>query len=385
MSVPYYRGLLAQSARIEAFRRAIEATVRPGDRVLDLGTGLGTYAFFAARAGAARVYAVDGEPIVHVARAVAEANGLRDRVEFFRGRIPDLALPTPVDVVVFEDFPTRLLEPRVFLLYRDLHRGILAPDARAVPAGARVFLAPVRSPRIARLIAPLGMSERAYDIDWRPSREYAAAAPQQVDVGPAELAAPPAPVVDLALDAPLPAGGLTGSGSWTLEVGGPVHALLLWFDLELAPGIVLSNAPGAEPRSWGQLLLPLDPPLDVDAGAVLRGAIETPPGTGGTPGWLGWHASAGGRTVRGNEFAAIPAALDDLLALSPDGRPTLTSRGAREARALELVDGRRSTGEIARLLRTLYPALSDAEALHAVADALHGRARALAPNGGRRP
>ena len=42
MSVSYYASLLVYSNRIDAFRRAILETVKPGDRVLDVGAGLGT-------------------------------------------------------------------------------------------------------------------------------------------------------------------------------------------------------------------------------------------------------------------------------------------------------------------------------------------------------
>ena len=84
-SMQYYRDLLAQTERIEAFQSAIARGVRPGDYVLDVGTGLGTFAFFAADAGAAQVWGVDGDPIVHVARTIGLANGYDDRVRFSPG------------------------------------------------------------------------------------------------------------------------------------------------------------------------------------------------------------------------------------------------------------------------------------------------------------
>jgi protein arginine N-methyltransferase 1 len=71
MSMDYYRGMLIQRSRVEAFRRAIHAAVRPGDRVLEIGSGLGTYAFFAAEAGASKVWAVEGAPIISVAKTLA--------------------------------------------------------------------------------------------------------------------------------------------------------------------------------------------------------------------------------------------------------------------------------------------------------------------------
>ena len=67
-TMQYYRDLLKQSERIEVFREAIAAVVLPGDSLIEIGSGLGTFAFFAADAGAANVWAVDGDPIIHVAR-----------------------------------------------------------------------------------------------------------------------------------------------------------------------------------------------------------------------------------------------------------------------------------------------------------------------------
>jgi release factor glutamine methyltransferase len=85
--------------------------VRPGDRVLEIGTGIGLAAVLAARAGA-RVVATDVvEAAVRCARANATLNGVADRMEVLRGdgfepvrgRLFDLIctsppqMPTPPD------------------------------------------------------------------------------------------------------------------------------------------------------------------------------------------------------------------------------------------------------------------------------------------------
>lgn len=57
---------------------ALEQTVRPGDRVLDIGTGSGVLSIVAAKLGAAQIVATDIDPIaVDVTRENVEINGLR--------------------------------------------------------------------------------------------------------------------------------------------------------------------------------------------------------------------------------------------------------------------------------------------------------------------
>lgn len=376
--VRYFRDLLRHKARINAFRRAIETAVRPGDHVLDLGTGLGTYACFAVRAGAGRVWAVDGDPIVHVARAVAVANGYEDRIEFRRGWFPEIELPTRPDVIIFEDFPPRLLDARTWELLAVLHDRVAGPDTRWVPVAATMFAAPVTSAALFDLVAPLGDDERAHGVDWRLSRSYSANEPIGEGISPDALVASPAAVAHVEFVRPPAGQSVGGEAVWTLEQAATIHGLAYWFDLHLADGGCVSNAPGAPSGSWRQLFLPCDPPLVVDAGTRLEARVTPDRLPHGVPGRLGWTVRAGARVVRGHEFAAQPAGLEDLLAGSPDGVPVLNRRGARVAAVLRLVDGRRSVREIASALRRVYPELSDAAALRTVAEVLRDRVSARA-------
>lgn len=308
----YYLGLLHNPTRLRAFRAGIEAAVRPGDTVLDLGTGLGTYAFFAARAGARHVVAVERARVVRVARAMAVANGLADRITFIEGEVPGAQLPTGVDVVVFEDFTTSFLEGVTWDILTAAVES-LAPGGRVVPMAARLVLAPVSSEKAwASSLPPRDEGEDPLELDWTALRTLAANTPRQVALAPAHLLAPPQASDPIPL-LPVPgAEQLKVEAAWVTREPSTVHGLAFWFDLEVAPGLWLSNQPSPTPEPWQQLFLPLDPPLEVPAGTRVEAAAWREGSPEGRPEWMVWTITAGAERRQGHEFAGVPLDLDDL-------------------------------------------------------------------------
>src|SRR5581483_4127830 len=79
--VEYVYRCLADEQRTRAFEAAIMISVKPGDIVLDLGTGSGIMALFAARAGARRVYAAEvGEYLSLASQQIFVENGYGERI-----------------------------------------------------------------------------------------------------------------------------------------------------------------------------------------------------------------------------------------------------------------------------------------------------------------
>lgn len=380
--VHYYASLLAQRERIEAFRRAIRSVVKPGDHVLDIGTGLGTFALFAADAGAGLVSAVEGDPIIHVAQQIATLNGYGDRVRFIRGWLPGVRIERPADVVIFEDFPPRLLDARAAWLLSAVLERLAAEAVRVIPGGATLWAAPVSSADLWREVFPLEHDE-AYGLDWSTLRTFAANQAHSLRIPQDALAAAPAALAAVRFDRPVAAGQLAGRACWTFESGREVHGVAYWFELDLGGGERLSNAPGATPASWGQLFLPVDPPLPVAAGGELRVAVAPHAAADGLPGWLAWDVEAGEQCRRGHEFYAAPAALDDLALGSPDAQPELTPAARREAIILALADGRHSVREIAARIAAESAELTAGEAERVVAAVLRGKIRGVGALSGR--
>ncbi|MDK1349185.1 50S ribosomal protein L11 methyltransferase [Streptomyces sp. 378] len=81
---PWHFAMMNDRERNHAYREAIETTVRPGDLVLDIGTGAGVTALMAARAGGNVVTCESNAYTAFLADRVISANGYGDRVTLRR-------------------------------------------------------------------------------------------------------------------------------------------------------------------------------------------------------------------------------------------------------------------------------------------------------------
>jgi protein arginine N-methyltransferase 1 len=135
--------MLADRVRVGAYHRAIERYVKPGDVVLDLGTGSGLLALLAAKAGAGVVYAIDHGPLIDAARAVAEDNGLRN-IRFERVNSRRFACAEKLDVILQEQIGDALFEEQMVDSVADVRDRLLKPGGLILPARFELFLDPVQ-------------------------------------------------------------------------------------------------------------------------------------------------------------------------------------------------------------------------------------------------
>jgi SAM-dependent methyltransferase len=128
--------------RTTAFRRAIHAVVAPGDIVVDAGSGTGIMSFFAAEAGAARICAVEINPVLaDFLRLSVQRNGLSDRIEVVVGDATEAVLPAAADVVICELIDTGLMEEMQVAVLNALRtRGVIGPRTKLVPGRYSTFL-----------------------------------------------------------------------------------------------------------------------------------------------------------------------------------------------------------------------------------------------------
>lgn len=135
--------MLADRVRVEAYHSAISKYVKPGDTVIDLGTGTGILAFFAAKKGAKKVYAIDHSGIISTAEKVAAYNNIKN-IEFRRTHSKKFTLDTPVDIIIHEQMGSFLFNERMVDNISDLRDRLLVKDGIIIPNRFEFYIEPVK-------------------------------------------------------------------------------------------------------------------------------------------------------------------------------------------------------------------------------------------------
>lgn len=267
--------MLADHARNDAYRRAIEKVVGPGDVVLDIGTGAGLLALFAARAGARHVHTCEmSGALAAVAREVMVDNGYADRVTVHHKRSTalrvgagrDADLPGHADVLVSEILDAGLLGEGHAPSIRHARAHLLKPGARIIPAAATLWALPMEAPEPAST-QPIRNVE-GFDLSRLEAYRDRGYVARTLSSIPHRPLSPPIRVarIDLA-DPPRP--GWETRTTFHAAGSGTVHAVALWYDLHLDDAITVSTGPDGECRHWLQAVRFQPRPVTVESGAPL--------------------------------------------------------------------------------------------------------------------
>lgn len=135
--------MLEDQVRMQAFRQAIFETVQRGAVVADIGTGTGILAYFAAQAGASRVYAIESGPIIEAARKTADENGYWECIRFMQGNSLEVDFPERVDVLITETVGCFGIDEGIMEVVHDARERFLKDDGIIIPQSLALMAMPV--------------------------------------------------------------------------------------------------------------------------------------------------------------------------------------------------------------------------------------------------
>lgn len=373
----HYR-YLSDVARMDAYRRAIEQVVKPGDSVLDLGAGTGVLGLMACRAGARRVYAVEQAEIIDLAREICRANGFEDRVTFVRERSTATDLPEKVNVVVTEQIGRFGIEVGDLVeCLEDARQRLLEPGGRMIPAQVDLYVAPVECQEA---FEKVGFWENPGGLDLRPARVLAENTIHPFRFEAGHIVGDPFEVASLDFSSPI-LHLYRARGRVRAARDGLLHGLAGWFSARLAPGVRLSNSPLApDSMRRNNIFLPLAQPVSLTQGDPMRIAVSVAPSSA----MINWQVevlSGRGGAVRKalfqhSTFKGLCLSAADLKRTRPKAVPSLRPRSQALSSVLAMCDGQRTVADIEKEVLRLYPGLfrSPLEAERFVADAIQRHA-----------
>jgi len=271
-SVSGYGEMIADRPRMEAYVRALRQAVAPDSVVIDIGTGTGIFALLACQFGARRVYAIEPDDAIQVAREIAAANGFADRIQFMQELSTKVVLPEKADVII-SDLRGVLPPFRHHIAsIADARERLLAPGGRLIPQRDTLWAAVTEAPETYRRHAqPWG--ENPYGLSMERARRVVTNTWSKRRIKPEQILLPPQVWATLDYNS-VTEPDIGAEIAWTVDRPGTADGLVVWFDATLAEGIRFSNAPGEPELIYGNAYFPLSKSVPLETGDTLTVALH---------------------------------------------------------------------------------------------------------------
>ena len=244
--------MILDPQRTLPLKKAIERTVKKGDVVVDIGTGIGLLAFFACRAGAKRVIAIDCDrESLDVARQLAKRFGYENRI-IFGEELSFLFKPKEkADVLICETVGSMAFDENILATILDGKKRFLKRGGKIIPGIVELWGA---------LIDERGAHGLMNDVGG-------------FDCAPDKAAKVPATTITIApstlLTKPFCIGAVTTSDindatlhethDVTVARDGRCVGVAVWPRVLWAAGCETNCSPFREPTHWKQAILEVKP------------------------------------------------------------------------------------------------------------------------------
>ncbi|MBT8200734.1 MAG: 50S ribosomal protein L11 methyltransferase [Acidimicrobiia bacterium] len=239
-SVYHFGDMLADPGRVDAYLQALRQAMRPGSIVLDLGTGTGFFALKACDFGASKVYAIDPNSSIELARELAAANGRAEQIEFIQAMSTDVELPEQVDLIISDLRGITPLYGRHIDSISDARDRFLSEGGTLIPLRDELWCAPVRTQ--AGLEAYSVWTSEFHGLDMSAGSKYARNVWNAPRIQSSDLMAMPRRWSVLNYET-ISDVNVSGSVSWSGEDAFAADGLCLWFEAILSENASFTSGP----------------------------------------------------------------------------------------------------------------------------------------------
>jgi type I protein arginine methyltransferase len=352
--------MIADDVRMGAYEQALRRAIKPGCTVLDIGTGFGIHALLACRLGAGRVFAVEPDDAILLARNLAERNGYSDRIEFFQDLSTNIVLAQRADVIVSDLRGVLPVLGHHIPAIVDARNRHLAAGGTLISARDTLWAAVVESPGwYSDYEDPWDGARHGLDLDS--ARHMATNSWCKARFKADELLVAPFCWATLDYNT-IEATDVQAELVWPAQRDGTAHGIAVWFDAVVAPGIEFSNAPGKPKAIYGSAFFPLSRPVPLVLGDTVHLTLRAQL-VGDDYVWI-WNTSvreAGSpdrikASFRQSTLQGVPLNMGLLRKQADSHVPVLGEEWAIDRYILDSMNGSCSVGEIANRLIDRFPA-----------------------------
>lgn len=267
------RLLIGDSVRNEAFHSALKKIIKPGvTTVADIGSGTGFLSFLASRLGARGCHLYEYTDLLRLSKKIARLNSIKN-CEFIHAHTRSVKSPPRADVVISETLGNFALEEHIIENMEDAKR-FLKPGGILMPSRLKQYVIPVIHPRLTH---ELDTWKTPFDVDLSLARQASLNNMYVRRCVKEDLLQGPDAIgmwdeIDFySRNKSIRSGG----AAWHIKKTQRVYGFCIFWECELAPGVLLSTSPYSAPTHWDQIFLPLEKALTVDRGGRLEFSISS--------------------------------------------------------------------------------------------------------------
>jgi precorrin-6B methylase 2 len=275
MRIEYHRTLIADHVRNDAFYAALKAVIVPGKSVVaDIGAGTGLLGLMASKLGAKSVYMFETAAVAGVADKILKANRAKN-CHLIPCHSTEFTDRLQADVIVSETLGNYALEENIIDTLNDARKRFLNPGGIVIPSTITQHVAPVIASRIDDELRAWSRVGKGLDLGIAQTMSFnnayvrTLANSELLDGG---KSAAVWDKIDLTRDAK---STRKGEAQWSITKPQTVYGFACWWTADLAPGPMLSTAPGAPRTHWEQLYFPLLEPIALKAGEKVTVALKS--------------------------------------------------------------------------------------------------------------
>lgn len=277
INVENHHAMLKDYVRMAAYEKAIRNQTNENTIAMDLGCGSGVLSFFAARAGAKHIYAIERRPdIILLASELAKANGFGDKIEFIEGAssaIKESQLDPKPDLFISEILGNAILEENVLEFTLDARQRFLKPGGKMIPSQLDIYFFAYDSGLKSNTRNEIGELKDLYGFDFNLLGDVLCnkTITRTENYSPRINKAMTEPVMAKSIDFnTFDSTVFVAEFELTATQDGTVTGFCGYFKAHLDEETILTNSPWAPPTHWTQITFTLPEAKTVKEGETIN-------------------------------------------------------------------------------------------------------------------